>query len=133
MGDFSTIIYNIMHILVLLMVLLLFSKNDAFVQERSKPLHLGIVCAKKGGKTGRKINTDVPISTVLASREPSLQEDKEDNSSISLEKEHEKEYQISFIVYGEPIPLSRHMRAAKGYMYNPSAKQQQEFAGYNEH
>ena len=30
---------------------------------------------------------------------------------------------VSFVVYGEPVPLSRHMMA-KGHMYNPSATAQ---------
>jgi len=36
-------------------------------------------------------------------------------------------YDLSFTVYGEPIPLSRHM-VARGRMYNPSAKAQNLFA-----
>ena len=36
-------------------------------------------------------------------------------------------YNISFTVYGEPTPLSRHM-LSKGRMYNPSGMHQREFA-----
>lgn len=36
-------------------------------------------------------------------------------------------YNISFTVYGEPTPLSRHM-LSKGRMYNPSVMHQREFA-----
>ena len=34
---------------------------------------------------------------------------------------------IVFTVYGDPVPLSRHM-VARGHMYNPSAKLQKEFS-----
>jgi len=36
-------------------------------------------------------------------------------------------YNISFTLYGEPTPLSRHM-LSKGRMYNPSGMHQREFA-----
>ena len=42
-------------------------------------------------------------------------------------KESDDKYDLSFTVYGEPIPLSRHM-VARGRMYNPSAKAQKLFA-----
>ncbi len=42
-------------------------------------------------------------------------------------KESDIKYDLSFTVYGEPIPLSRHM-VARGRMYNPSAKAQKLFS-----
>jgi len=38
------------------------------------------------------------------------------------------ENELSFTVYGEPEPLSRHRSTSRGHMYNPSAKLQSEFA-----
>ena len=42
-------------------------------------------------------------------------------------KESDIKYDLSFTVYGEPIPLSRHM-VGRGRMYNPSAKAQKLFS-----
>ena len=49
-----------------------------------------------------------------------------DTRSI-FDKEGDIKYDLSFTVYGEPIPLSRHM-VARGRMYNPSAKAQKLFS-----
>ena len=44
----------------------------------------------------------------------------------SLAARYEKKFNLSFVVYGEPIPLSRHMLSGNR-MYNPSAKFQKSF------
>ena len=48
------------------------------------------------------------------------------NSKLSLTYSPKIKRSVSFIIYQEPRPLSRHM-TAKGFMYNPSAKDQKLF------
>ena len=74
--------------------------------------------------TSFKLN--LPDSNLHSPNIMTLRMQNEHLDAIKFIDHNDSAYDLSFTIYGEPIPLKRH-RVARGIMFNPSQKEQKIF------